>query len=291
MQLLRRALRSEPAALDEAALEMATIESPGLDTARYRDMLDRIAARYRDMPARIAPRYRDMPARIALATPSVSAGEDGPTFVRSMNQYLFEELEFRGNDTDYYDPRNSCLDQVLDRRTGIPITLSVVYMEVARRLHRPVFGIGLPGHFVVEYNDGAYSTFIDPFHAGKLLTEDDCHQLARQITGVDTPAVSSTLAPVSTRYILVRMLNNLRSAYFRVKQYGKMAQVLDLLVEAFPSNAEYYKARGVARLHLREYSAAKADLEMYLKWEPQAEDRGEITRQLEVIHRWLARLN
>ena len=97
-------------------------------------------------------------------------------FVRIANEYLFEELGFRGNDTDYYDPGNSCLDVVLDRRTGIPITLSVVYIEVARRLAGPFSGIGLPGHFVVQYSDSEYSTYIDPFHAGKLLTEDDCAQ-------------------------------------------------------------------------------------------------------------------
>ncbi len=185
-------------------------------------------------------------------------GADGPRFIRIANQYLFEELGFRGNDTDYYDPANSCLDLVLDRRTGIPISLSVVYIEVARRLARPVWGIGLPGHFVVQYSDLEYSTYIDPFHRGKLLTEDDCAKLAREITGVDPTSEPSTLAPVGTRYILVRMLNNLRSAYFRVKQYGKAATILDLLVEAFPDNADYYKTRGVARLHLREFVARKA---------------------------------
>jgi regulator of sirC expression with transglutaminase-like and TPR domain len=180
---------------------------------------------------------------------------------------------------------------VLDRRIGIPITLSAVYIEVARRLERPVFGIGLPGHFVVQYADAEYSTFIDPFHAGKLLTKNDCSKLAREITGVDLSTEPTTLAPVSNCYILVRMLNNLRSAYFRVKQYAKAATVMNLLVEAFPDNADYYKARGVARLNLREFVAAKRDLEKYLKCSPTAEDRAEITRQLEAIHRWLGRLN
>src|SRR5260370_41582157 len=156
---------------------------------------------------------------------------------------------------------------------------------------RRVCGSGLLGHWVGEWKDGDYSMCIDPFHAGKLLTEADCHELAREITGVDSSSEPSTLAPVSNRYILVRMLNNMRSAYFRAKQYGKMAQVMDLLVEAFPHNADYFKARGVARLHLREFSAAKADLEMYLRYSPDAEDRDKVTKQLEAIHRWLARLN
>jgi regulator of sirC expression with transglutaminase-like and TPR domain len=273
MQALRAALRDESGvALDAAALEMAAIERPGLESAPYLEMLDRIAS---ELDTRLGG----------------YAGTDGPRFVRIANHYLFQELGFRGNDSDYYDPGNSCLDVVLDRRTGIPITLSAVYIEVARRLGWPVFGIGLPGHFVVQYADVEYSTYIDPFYAGRLLTEDDCGKLAREITGVDLSTEPSTLAPVSNRYILVRMLNNLRSAYFRVKQYTKAATVMNLLVEAFPENADYYKARGVARLHLREFAAAKSDLEKYLKCSPQADDRAGITRQLEAIHRWLGRLN
>ncbi len=273
MLALRAALSKESgAALDLPALEIAAIERPGLDPTPYLAMLDRIAS--------------ELDTRLGR-----QAAADGPKYVRIANEYLFGELGFRGNDSEYYNPGNSCLDVVLDKRTGIPITLSAVYLEVARRLGRPIFGIGLPGHFVVQYNDGDYSTYIDPFHAGKLLTEDDCGQLAQKITGVDLAAEPSTLAPVSTRYILVRMLNNLRSAYFRVKQYAKAAAVMDLLVEAFPANADYYKTRGVARLHLREFGAAKSDLENYLHRSPNAEDRAEITRQLEAIHRWLGRLN
>jgi regulator of sirC expression with transglutaminase-like and TPR domain len=215
---------------------------------------------------------------------------DGAEFVRVANHYLFDELSFRGNESEYYDPRNSCLDSVLDRRTGIPITLSVIYIEVARRLGKPVYGIGLPGHFIVQYNDGQYSTFADPFHAGKLLTAEDCRLLAREV-GVDIAAEPSTLQPVSTRYILVRMLNNLRSSYFRTKNYTKAIEALDLLVGAFPANAEYYKARGVAALQVRKFRAARADLEKYLKCAPEAEDKAEVTKQLEAIHRWLGRLN
>ena len=139
----------------------------------------------------------------------------------------------------------------------------------------------------MQYSDVEYSTYIDPFHEGKLLTPNNCGELAREITGVDLSAEPSTLAPVGNRYILVRMLNNLRSAYFRVKQHAKAAAVMDLLVEAFPDNADYYKARGVARLNLREFAAARSDLEKYLKCSPKAQDREEITRQLEAIHRWL----
>ena len=270
MDVLRAALHGRSAALDVAALEMAAIESPGISPAPYLAVLDRIAS---ELGERLNPVL------------------DGPAFVRAANDFLFDELGFQGNQTEYNDPRNSCLNDVLDRRTGLPITLSVVYIEVARRLGRPVVGIGLPGHFVVRYDDGVFSTYIDPFHGGRLLNEEDCRQLARQITGVELSHEPSTLAPVGARYILVRMLNNMRSAYFRAKSFTKAGAVMDLLVDAFPQNADYYKARGVARLRLRQLGGAKGDLEKYLRFSPDAEDRAQVTKQLEVIHRWLAKLN
>ena len=271
METLRAALQSdESVSLDAAALSLARIESPGLDPAPHLQSLDAMAAEL---------------ASRAGSTP------DGRKFVRILNEHLISELGFRGNEQNYDDPCNSCLDQVLQRRTGIPITLSVIYIEVSRRLGWPVRGIGLPGHFIVRYEDPSYSTFIDPFHQGKLLDRQDCRQLARDITGVDIDKEAGALSPVSNRYILVRMLNNLRSSYFKAKNYSKAVKVMDLLIEAFPEEADYYKARGVARLQLRAFGDAKRDLESYLKYSPEAEDRAEITRQLEAIHRWLGRLN
>jgi regulator of sirC expression with transglutaminase-like and TPR domain len=269
MEALRAALLDAPGArLDVAALEIASIESPDLDPQPYLAMLDRMAS------------------RIAALLPAGAAGRE---FVAAANQYFFDELGFHGNEIDYNDPRNSCLNYVLDQRTGLPITLSVVYIEVARRLGQPVSGIGLPGHFIVEYNDGEFAAYIDPFHSGKLLTLDECRQLARERTGSDADA--QTLAPVGARYILVRMLNNMRSAYFRSKQFEKMAAVTGLLLEGFPENAGYYKARGFARLRMRQFRGAQSDLEMYLKYAPDAEDRPQVTQQLGTIHRWLGRLN
>jgi regulator of sirC expression with transglutaminase-like and TPR domain len=269
MEALRAALAESPdSRLDVAALEIASIETPGLDAQPFLAILDRLAS--------------DLAARLP-------AGVSGRDFVQTANRYFFEELGFHGNEIDYNDPRNNCLNYVLDRRTGIPIALSVVYIEIARRLGQPVVGIGLPGHFIVEYNDGEFATYIDPFHSGKLLTAEECRSLARERTGSD--ADNSALAPVGTRYILVRILNNLRSAYFRSKRFEKMIAVTDLLLEGFPKNAEYYKARGFARLRLRQFRGAQSDLEMYLKHAPDAEDREQITQQLGAIHRWLARMN
>ena len=134
-----------------------------------------------------------------------------------------------------------------------------------------------------------FSAYIDPFHSGRLLSADDCRQLARERTGSDADATA--FAPVGARYILVRMLNNLRSAYFRGKQFEKMVAVTDLLLEGFPENAGYYKARGFARLRMRQFRGAQSDLEMYLKYAPDVEDRPQVTQQLGAIHRWLGRVN
>ena len=269
MEALRAALKDQPEGrLDIAALEIAAIETPDLDPEPFLKVLDRMASDLAD---------------------KLPAPASGPEFVRVANSFLFGDLGFRGNENEYNDPRNSCLNYVLDRRTGIPIALSVIYIEIARRLGQPIAGVGLPGHFIVQYDDGEFSTYIDPFHSGKLLTTEDCREIARDRTGTDPDATA--LAPVGTRYIVVRMLNNLRSAYFRGKQFDKMVAVTDLLIEAFPLNAEYYKARGVARLRMRQFRSAREDLELYLKYSPDAEDREQIAQQLGSIHRWLGRLN
>src|SRR6185437_13353557 len=128
--------------LDRAALDLAAIEFPGLDPEPSIAALETMAA---ELCARLAG-VPEGAGRVCIA-----------------NDFLFNRLGFHGNETDYYNPRNSCLNEVLERRTGIPITLSVVYMEVARRAGIPVYGIGLPGHFIVQYDDGRSSLFIDPF--------------------------------------------------------------------------------------------------------------------------------
>ncbi len=146
-QSLRDLLGRRPSRIeiDRAALEIARIEYPDLDAGAFISQLDYYALA-------IAERARDL--------------SDGRSFVQTANEYLFGELGFRGNEEDYYNPANCCLNRVLETRTGIPITLSIVYMEVARRLAKAVGGVGLPGHFVVRYDDAEYSAIIDPFHGG-----------------------------------------------------------------------------------------------------------------------------
>jgi regulator of sirC expression with transglutaminase-like and TPR domain len=270
VQTLTKALMGgDECRLDVAALEMAAIEYPDLAVGPYVERLDHMGLELEDE----------------------TVGLSGPNFVARLNTFLFDEIGFRGNEKNYYDPRNSCLNWVLDQRTGIPITLSVVYIEVARRLRRPVFGIGLPGHFVVQYDDGGFSTFLDPFNGGKLLNQEDCRKLSRSATGTDVGFDLRLLRPVGTRHILIRMLNNLRAAYFQREDFTRAATVLNLLIQSSPETSDYYKGRGIANIHIRQFRAAKADFEQYLRLEPEAEDREDIVKQMAEIHRWLGTLN
>lgn len=247
--------------LDEAALLLAQIEYPGLDVAPSLRLLDSYAG--------------ELSARLRA----------GGNFVAAANRYLFDELGFTGNAADYYSPANSCLNQVLESRTGIPITLSVIYMEIARRLGKPVFGIGLPGHFIVRYRDPFTSTYIDSFHGGRLLDEAACYELA------GAPPDPALLAPVDKRQIIARMINNLSGIYFSRGAHRKTLQILNLLLEANPFSAEEYKQRGMTHLQMEQTRAAKADFERYLELAPKAPDRAEVEKQLIALRRWLVGMN
>jgi regulator of sirC expression with transglutaminase-like and TPR domain len=269
VQELRELLvgESEQAPLDIVALQLAAIEYPEVPVEPFLLLLDSHA--------------RELEERIDENTP-------GPEFIQTMNRYLFEELGFRGNADDYYNPANSCLNEVLTSRTGIPITLSLLYMEVSRRLDRTVLGIGLPGHFVVQYYDDEFTAFIDPFNGGRILFDVECLGLAKEVTGVDVSRNPDVLRPVSKRHIVIRMLNNLRAAYFRRQNPSKAIHVLDLLIEGMPDSPEEYKQRGICLAQQQQFKAASRDLNAYLRLAPDAPDRAQIEAQLARIKEWLS---
>ncbi|MBV9265570.1 MAG: tetratricopeptide repeat protein [Acidobacteriaceae bacterium] len=272
MRRLLEALRNEQSEtpLDVAALELAAIEFPGLDVSAFLNRMDALANQVRS---------------------DLRPGAKGLDFIKKTNELLFDVLQFRGNEEDYYDPRNSCLNSVLTRRVGIPISLSVLYIELARRLDRPVYGVGLPGHFIVAYEDREVRYWVDPFNNGRILSFTDCSALARQTAGVDLRANPAVLSPVNKRQILVRMLSNLKAIYLRGQAFDKARQVLDLLIEATPEYAEEYRHRGLIHLRQLNHRAAKADLETYLRLEPSAPEREQVQKQLLLIERWKAGLN
>jgi regulator of sirC expression with transglutaminase-like and TPR domain len=247
----------EIARLDVAALEMAQVEFPGLDPEPYLVLLDSHARELGEL----------------------TTGLSGSDFVLAANSYFFETLGFQGNQQDYYHAHNSCLNQVLLNRIGIPITLSLVYLEIARRLHRPVEGIGLPGHFLIRYEEDSYSSFIDCFR-GREVTFEECRQLAFDTARIDIQAVPSLLAPVTKWQIAVRMLHNLRNVYFQTRDWPRATWVLDRLLEANPQSPLERKQRGVLRLEAGDEAGALADLEIYLMLaSPADEDWKELSAQ------------
>ncbi len=251
--------------LDRAALQIARIEYPNLDAAAAIAELDRHAFA-------IAERAQDL--------------SDGRNFIETASRYLFVEAGFQGNREDYYNPENSCLNRVLETRRGIPITLSVVYMEVARRLAKNVKGIGLPGHFIVRYDDRDFAAWMDPFDGGSVLTLADCCRLA-QMEEVEIKA----LGPVNTRHVVMRMLNNLRGIYFARKDAEKALEILDLLIAAAPESADEHKQRGVALLQQQRTREAMSAFQRYLELSPEAPDREGIEEEIRNISLWLASQN
>ncbi len=188
--------------LDEAALEVAGIDR-AVDRACVLRQLDAWADEVR-----------------LLLLPSAG----GAQYLSAVHQVLFDEAELRGDNDDYYAPANSCLDQVIERKKGLPITLSVIYLEVGRRLLRPVYGVGLPAHFVCQYNDGLVKVYVDAFDEGRLLTEEDCLDLIYERTGRRMEASPLLFEPSGKALIVTRMLNNLRGAYLRMGDEGKAAR-------------------------------------------------------------------
>ena len=253
-----------------AALLIAAEEYPSLDPDRYLAQLDQFAAELRE----VLPLLPD--PLIMLLT---------------INDYLFNQLGFQGNTENYYDARNSLLNDVIDRRTGIPITLSVIYLEVARRLGLPVYGVGLPGHFLVRYRAGERDVIIDPFHAGRVLSVEQCQEMFEEMYGGTVKFQMSFLNEATTKQILTRLLHNLKGIYLRVPDYVRALGVIERLLILNPESPVEIRDRGLAGLALGRYTQAQADLESYLCRVPLGEDVDEIKEKLMELHRKQARLN
>ena len=211
---------------------------------------------------------------------------DGEKFVATAAAYLFGELGLRGNMEDFYNPDNSCLQRVLQTGLGIPITLSVVFLEVARRLAKPLSGVGLPGHFLVRYDSPDYSAIIDPFHGGAVVDEGQCCALA-QTDSFDPELFSA----VDRRHIVLRMINNLRVIYFGARQTAKAIAILDLLIAANPGSADEHKQKAVALLMARRMREAFAEFTLYLKLAPDAPDRENVQDQMRNLAFWMSSRN
>ena len=235
-------------------------------------------------PAPCLARLEEMGVAAAewLSASALSATPHGPIDI--LNRYLFEDQGFAGNTTNYDDPRNSFLNQVLERRTGIPITLAVVYIEVARRAGLRVDGVNFPGHFLLRFPFGLddnpdSAVFVDPFHGGAVLSETDCRALLRKHAGDAVAFEPRLLAPATKQQILVRMLVNLKQIYVRMRSFPQGRAITELLLAINPSALSELRDRGLLAYHLNDHTAALRDLEAYLKFASRGDDDSEQSRK------------
>lgn len=244
--------------LAKAALYIAQEEYPNLDPEEYLNALHTMAWELQErLPS---SRY---PLRI----------------VQSINQYLYEDLKFSGNKIDYYDPRNSFFNDVIDRRLGIPITLALVYLEVARRIDFPMVGVGMPGHFLIRPDIPDIEIFVDAFNGGEIIFAQDCEERLSQLYQQPVTLQAEFLAVVSHRQFLARMLTNLKFIYIKQQDLEKTLGAIERILLLFPGLTVELRDRGLIYYQLGYYPQAVDDLQNYLAKVPDAEDAS-VIRQL-----------
>jgi regulator of sirC expression with transglutaminase-like and TPR domain len=255
--------------LARAALAIARWEYPRLDADAYLERLD----------------------GLARSVDGVRRSPDALGRLHRLREYLFVEQGFTGNRDDYYDPRNSFLNDVLDRRQGIPITLSLVLMEVGKRLGLAIEGIGLPGHFIAGARLDDSQILLDPFNGGALVTPEECEELVGSVVGRPVTLRPEHYAPVSGRQLLTRMLANLKGAYWRRQEWDRVVGAIDRLLVLDPKAASEWRDRGVAWSNLGEVRRGLGDWERYLTEFPDAEDHETVKGHLRRARQKLAQLN
>lgn len=256
------ALGEEAFSLDRAALAIALEEYPHLDIQEYLRRLDTLAARA-----------------------EVLAGIDRKAIniIESINEVLFVQEGLRGNSDDYYDPRNSYLNDVMDRRLGIPISLSVIYMELARRMDFSVDGIGFPGHFLVKHVGEDQDIVIDPYNLGRILTHADCQELLDKIYEGGVSMNESMLHAMEKRTIITRMLYNLKSIHIQKERYPKALSAIEKILMLNPGVSSEIRDRGLMYMQTGLFAKALADLESYLERAIAPEDSSYIQKHIKML--------
>lgn len=251
--------------LGRGALLVAQAQYPGLDIDGYERRLQHLAG--------------------ALA-PRLDGASDAPARVKVANELLFSELGFHGNEEQYDDVRNLFLNDVIERRTGIPITLAIVYIEVCQRAGLDVRGMGLPGHVVarIEEPEGE-PLYIDVFRGGRLLSADDCRRLVRDTYGRRTEFRDHFLSAVTARQLLQRLLHNLKARALQSGDEECAARAIDLLLAMYPWDLDALRDRGMLRERLGDYPAALDDLERYVHYRTGAPDFEKVSEAVRSLRR------
>ena len=270
--------KDEKIDLARACLLIAQDAYPGLEIDRYLGDIERMALRLRSR------------------MPQTGGAEER---VVALNQYLFDDLGFQGNADDYYDPRNSYLNEVIDRRIGIPITLSILYMEVGRRIGLPIEGVSFPGHFLVRLRMRGGTLVIDPFTGGVPLSEVELRERLQRVIpqGVaDNVPVAELpmdqfLEPATNRQILSRLLRNLKGIYRDTDKPERMLDVLNRMLLVTPDAHAELRDRGYLYQRLECWRPALQDLAAYLERDPDAPDADDVRVRLMELTALCARLN
>jgi regulator of sirC expression with transglutaminase-like and TPR domain len=254
--------------LGRAALAIARIQYPGLDPHEELARLDDLAAR----------------------AASEGAHEHGDRLGR-LCAFLFEREGFRGNADEYYDPRNSCLNDVLDRKLGIPITLSVLMIEIGRRLGLQLEGVGLPGHFIVGAQVESGRLYFDPFNGGAVVTPETAAEIASRAVGRPVKLEQAHWAPCSKRQIVIRMLRNLKTIYARQSEWDRALTVVDRLLLVDAESPTHLRDRGTVLVKLGKLHDGAVEWERYLTRYPSAQDADKFRQELRRVRQELGSLN
>jgi len=273
--------------LATSGLLIAKLEYPNLDASRYLERLD-------EMGLAVLERLNEAPENDPLRR------------IEVMNAYLYKEKGFTGNKSQLNDPRNNLLNAVIDRKTGIPIMLAVVYIEVARRAGVTVEGVNFPGHFLlrIPYLNGTtdhvdFDLIVDPFHSGAILSESDCRHLLNRSVNPQMPFDRRLLMHATKLQIIIRMLVNLKRLYVTMLSFPQARAITELLLALDPSAMAELRDRGLLAYQLNDFSTALKDLQAYLRFTsrgaPQVpeknEEHAEIWEHVKTLRRRVANLN
>jgi regulator of sirC expression with transglutaminase-like and TPR domain len=258
--------------LAEAALLIAKSANQDLDIGRYLAKIDQLAG---------------------TLSASLSKSSTDSERILALNRFLFEQQGFKPNVEEYYDLRNSFLNDVLDRKVGIPISLSIVYMEVGRRIGLELHGVSFPGHFLIKCRLNQGTVILDPFGGGASLSLHDLQQRLREARGgeVSPAIVAAMLVSASKKEILARMLRNLKAIYLERREHHQALSLMDWIIALSPKDASQVRDRGLIYLELECFRAALEDLQSYLTLAPDADDIVEMRRRVVELHQAAARLN
>ncbi|HTY61284.1 MAG TPA: transglutaminase-like domain-containing protein [Acidobacteriota bacterium] len=256
------ALDEDALSLDRAALAMALEEYPDLDIPEYLRKIDVLATR----------------AEVLIGVDRAPVN-----VIEGINEALFVQEGLRGNSEDYYDPRNSYLNEVLDRKLGIPISLSLLYMEVSKRIGFPIRGVGFPGHFLVKHVAGEKEIIVDPFNLGRILTWNDCQELLDKMYKDTVTMSASLLQAMGKRTILTRMLYNLKGIYTQKEQYLKALSIIEKILMLNPGTPSELRDRGLLYMETSLFAKALADLEAYLSQRIAPDDSTYIKNHIKML--------